>query len=109
MPATATGAFIASRRNGSPSSWLIIASISVVLPTPLPPAPTPGRATGYPFQDNGAELKTAVRERFADPVAAEAKYGTIDTWDVSNVKDMRSAKASSAAYGSASKTMRGNC
>ena len=32
MPATATGFFIASRRNGSPSSWLIIASISVVLP-----------------------------------------------------------------------------
>jgi His/Glu/Gln/Arg/opine family amino acid ABC transporter permease subunit len=31
-PATATGFFIASRRNGSPSSWLIIASISVVLP-----------------------------------------------------------------------------
>ncbi len=31
-PATLTGFFIASRRNGSPSSWLIIASMSVVLP-----------------------------------------------------------------------------
>ena len=30
MPATATGFFIASRRKGSPSSWLIIASMSVV-------------------------------------------------------------------------------
>ena len=31
-PATSTGFFIASRRKGSPSSWLIMASISVVLP-----------------------------------------------------------------------------
>ena len=32
MPATETGFFIASWRKGSPSSWLIIASINVVLP-----------------------------------------------------------------------------
>ena len=33
IPATSTGAFIASLLNGSPSSWLSITSIKVVVPS----------------------------------------------------------------------------
>ena len=47
---------------------------------------SPASAQGYQFTD--ATIHGGVNDWVADPVAAEAQYGHISTWDVSLVTDM---------------------
>ena len=49
------------------------------------------QATEQPFTPITQEnIKIAVDEWMEDPITAEAKYGHIKDWDVSNVTDMYS-------------------
>jgi len=67
-----------------PPQWL-----PVILSANTPVATTNGRRlSNHNVFATKADLKTAVGEYNTDKIAAEGKYGQIETWDVSGITDM---------------------